>query len=162
MTVVCVDPNDPTQRPVTYTGTDSTALEFIAFDDLKAVHRGNGAPFRGALIDLEDAGTEPLGGRVPTIYGPSWDRDEEVFRDGSITMFAVKIDGDGEAAPHQLAFGTQDLAVDEDGRRTLIGLPRPATIGFTLDLRASDFEARCRRRGHDPDELRARFGGGGA
>jgi hypothetical protein len=137
--------------------TTPTTIDFLAFDAIRGIDVGPPSLFRPARVYLEG---EPDPERfvpalLPLLYGPSWASPHEHDKDGSMTSFVCHLDralGDRTLA---VGLGHQDFTFADRG--VVFGLGSVESIVFALEVSAPDFDARCRARGLDPDEVRRRF-----
>lgn len=122
------------------------AVDFVPFDALHSVHVGPPSLFPPARLDYEEPDRSEVVA-LPLLYGPSWFTPLTRDRDGSETSFVCHI----REVSAGIGLGHQDFTSGS----TLFGLGSVEAIEFPLDLSAPDFEEHCRRRGLDPEQVRA-------
>jgi hypothetical protein len=127
-------------------------LAFVAFDDLHAVATAEGDAFRPARLFYDDGRPDEIV-LLPVLYATSWRASSPYLQDGRMTLFLAHPPGNGPAAGYGLGVGQQDLAASAGESRAALGLSSVARITFALDPADPRFEAKCRARGLDPDEM---------
>ena len=123
------------------------SLDFVPFDDLRAVLLANPGLFRLAQLMFEDGHEETV--VVPLLYGISWASPHAHDTSGQLTRFICHLDGDAG-----LGVGHQDLVIDGGEQRSLFGIGSVAQIGVPLWPEDSRFDEKCRGRGVDPVQAR--------
>ncbi len=138
-----------------------TGIDFVSFDELSGVVFAPPNLIRAAKLFYDDGRGEIV--LVPLLYGLTWAIGNEFDRDGRMTRFVAHLDGEevGTLGASGIGVGQQDLSVrSQDGGARLFGLGSVAEISFPLDMRDPRFDEKARARGIDPNEVRARMGGG--
>jgi len=120
----------------------------VPFDELQSIQIGPPSLFLSAILNYEAPGRSEMV-YLPLIYGLSWFTEESILQDGSFTHFMFSFKGISMG----VGLGQQDLLINEG----LIGLASIESIEFALDMRAQDFEERCRNRGLDPSDVRRMY-----
>ncbi len=125
-------------------------LSFVALDEISGVTFGEPSLLRAARLYYEDDRGEEIV-LVPLVYGLSWRSGQEHDRDGSMTRFICDLGKPGTG----IGIGHQDLLISgEQGR--LFGLATVRELMVALSLSDPRFEAKCRARGLDPEDVRRR------
>lgn len=124
------------------------SVAFVPFDELQSIQIGPPSLFLSAILNYEAPGRSEMV-YLPLIYGLSWFTEESILQDGSFTHFMFSFKGISMG----VGLGQQDLRINE----RLFGLASIESIEFALDMRAQDFEERCRNRGLDPSDVRRMY-----
>lgn len=125
------------------------SVAFVPLDELQSIQIGPPSLFSSAMLNYEAPGRSEMV-YLPLIYGLSWLTEEAILRDESFTHFMFSLKGISMG----MGLGQQDFQINE----SLFGLASIESIEFPLDMRAQDFEERCRRRGLDPSDVRRMYG----
>ena len=91
---------------------------------------------------------------IPLLYGISWRTPNSFDQDGTLTRFISHLDpkdGNGTLA---IGVGHQDLIVDQQVGRTVVGLGSIGELMIALTVNDPKFDEKCRARGLDSGEMR--------
>jgi len=130
------------------------SLDFIPFDDLRAVVFATSGIYRYANLLFDDGRDNEIV-LVPLLYGISFLTTEYCYQDGSLTRSLYFEELTGVDQPFAIGVGHQDLILlNESPLGTLFGIGSVAEIGMVLDISSPKFEQKCRFRGIDPEDVR--------
>ena len=126
-------------------------LAFVALDDLRAVVFASPSLFRAAKLFYDDGRPDEIV-LVPLLYAWTWLTRNEILRSGRLTrLFGYTPVGDESIG---VGLGHQDFYVASGSHFILIGFGSVRELAVVLEADDSRFEAKCRARGADPDEIR--------
>ncbi len=132
---------------------EPTELGFIPFDEIRGFVIAAPSMFAPARISFEYE-REDIVVRLPAIYGVSWSSPNDIDQDGSFTRFINHISVPSVSRMTQLGVGVQDFELQTDETLSLVGLTSIAAVEFALVIGEPGFDAKCKARGLDPNEIR--------